>query len=57
MNYILFKVTVMLEIGEKMIFRITAKHIDEAKSHVKHYLNKKGRQINSIRCVAVNKIH
>lgn len=47
----------MLESGGKMSFRITAKHTNEAKAHVKNYLNKKDKQITSIRCVAVNKIH
>ncbi len=55
MKYLLFNVNVMLESGGKMTFRITAKHTYEAKAHVKNYLNKRGRQINSIHCVALNK--
>lgn len=53
MNYISFHVIVKLESGEKMTFRITAKDIDSAKAHVRNYLAKKGKPINSMRCVTV----
>lgn len=57
MNYISFHVSVRLESGEKMTFRITAKDIDSAKAHVRNYLAKKGKPINSMRCVTVKNMN
>ncbi|WP_436962393.1 hypothetical protein [Staphylococcus shinii] len=50
MDYKSYKVTVRLSGGEKMVFKITAQNVDEAKKHIKRYLESKGKQIRAIHC-------
>ncbi|WP_182674892.1 hypothetical protein [Staphylococcus succinus] len=50
MEYKAYKVTVRLTGGEKLIFKTTAQNVDEAKKHIKQYIENKGKHIRAIHC-------
>lgn len=53
-NYRVFRVTFRLSSGQKLVYKVTARSVDEAQGNIVKYLKHRGLKYVSVHCLALS---